>query len=90
MEQVMSKSNMSESVTLRVPADVVSDIEAIAEATERSRSYIIVRALRTYLMNEGSDILAAVKGREQIAAGEYEDMDDVIADMDRIIAGKVA
>ncbi|MCV9996805.1 ribbon-helix-helix protein, CopG family [Pararhizobium sp. YC-54] len=86
----MSKANMSESVTLRVPADVLADIEAIAEATERSRSYVIVRALRTYLMNEGSDILAAIKGREQIAAGEYEDMDDVIADMDRIIAGKVA
>ncbi len=86
----MTKTNMSESVTLRVPLDVLSDIEVIAEATERSRSYIIVRALRAYLLNEGSDILAALKGREQIAAGEYEDMDDVIADMDRIIAGKVA
>jgi predicted transcriptional regulator len=86
----MSKANMSESVTVRVPADLLSDIEAIAEATERSRSYIIVRALRTYLLNEGSDVLAAIKGREQIAAGEHEDMDDVIADMDRIIAGKVA
>lgn len=86
----MTKTNMSESVTLRVPLDVLSDIEVIAEATERSRSYIIVRALRTYLLNEGSDILAALKGREQIATGEYEDMDDVIADMDRIIAGKVA
>lgn len=86
----MSKANLSESVTLRVPADVLSDIETIAEATERSRSYIIVRALRTYLLNEGSSILAAVKGREQIAAGEYEDIDDVISDMDRIIAGKVA
>ncbi|WP_313617364.1 ribbon-helix-helix protein, CopG family [Agrobacterium sp.] len=86
----MAKTNMSESVTLRVPLDVLSDIEVIAEATERSRSYIIVRALRTYLLNEGSDILAALKGREQIATGEYEDMDDVIADMDRIIAGKVA
>ncbi|MGV8936256.1 MAG: CopG family ribbon-helix-helix protein [Allorhizobium sp.] len=86
----MSNANLSESVTLRVPSDVVLDIEAIAEATERSRSYIIVRALRAYLMNEGADILAAIRGREQIAAGEYEDMDDVIADMDRIIAGKVA
>lgn len=86
----MTKANMSESVTLRIPVDVLSDIEAIAEATDRSRSYIIVRALRTYLLNEGADVFAAIKGREQIAAGEYEDMDDVIADMDRIIAGKVA
>lgn len=80
----------SDSVTLRVPRDVLSDIEAIASATDRSRSYIIVRALRTYLLNEGADILAAIRGREQIAASEHEDMDEVIADIERIIAGKVA
>lgn len=86
----MSQTPQSGSVTLRVPADLLSDIEAIAEATDRSRSYIIVRALKAYLMNEGADILAAIKGRDQITAGEHEDMDAVIADMDRIIAGKVA
>ncbi|HLP69659.1 MAG TPA: ribbon-helix-helix protein, CopG family [Rhizobium sp.] len=86
----MPQKSSSESVTLRVPGDVLSDIQSIADATDRSRSYIIVRALRTYLLNEGADILAAVRGRDQIAAGESEDMDDVIADMDRIIAGKVA
>lgn len=86
----MTKTIQSESVTLRVPADVLGDIETIAKATDRSRSYIIVRALRTYLMNEGADVLNALRGKQQIADGEYEDIDDVIADMDRIIAGKVA
>ena len=86
----MSKSSGSESVTLRVPSDVVASIEAIAEATDRSRSYIIVRALKTYLLNEGADVLAAVRGRDQIASGEYEDIDDVIADMDKILAGQAA
>lgn len=86
----MTKTSSTESVTLRVPGDVLSDIEIIAKATDRSRSYIIVRALRTYLMNEGADVLSALRGKQQIADGEYEDMDDVIADMDRIIAGKVA
>lgn len=86
----MTKTISSESVTLRVPGEVLSDIEIIAKATDRSRSYIIVRALRTYLMNEGADVLGALRGKQQIADGEYEDMDDVIAEMDRIIAGKVA
>jgi predicted transcriptional regulator len=90
MEVRMAKAATTESVTLRVPSDVLAEIQSIADATERSRSYIIVRALRTYLLNEGADLLAAVRGREQIAAGEHEDMDDVIAEMDRIIAGKVA
>jgi predicted transcriptional regulator len=80
----------TESVTLRMPSDVLAEIEAIAEATERSRSQIIVRAVRAYLLQEGGDILDAIKGRAQISAGEHEDLDDVIAQMDRIIAGKVA
>ncbi|MDQ0323466.1 putative transcriptional regulator [Pararhizobium capsulatum DSM 1112] len=86
----MTKSHGSESVTLRVPSDVVASIEAIAEATDRSRSYIIVRALKTYLLNEGADVLAAVRGRDQIEAGEYEDIDDLIADVDKIVAGQAA
>jgi predicted transcriptional regulator len=68
----MSNSNLSESVTVRVPNKINGDLEKIAEATDRSKSYIIVRALKTYLMNEGADI------------------DDVIADMERIIGKKVA
>lgn len=86
----MTQQAGSESVTLRVPTDVLESIEAIAEATERSRSFIIVRALKTYLLNEGADILAAMRGRDQIAAGQYEDIDKVIADMDKIIAGQAA
>jgi predicted transcriptional regulator len=84
----MTKASTSESPTLRIPVDKLSDIQAIARATERSTSYIIVRALRTYLLNEGTAIFAAMKERQQIAAGEYEDIKDVIADMDRIIAGE--
>ncbi|MBO9126956.1 MULTISPECIES: ribbon-helix-helix domain-containing protein [unclassified Rhizobium] len=86
----MTKSHGSESVTLPVPSDVVARIEAIAEATDRSRDYIIVRALKTYLLNEGADVLAAVRGRDQIADGDYEDIDDLIADVDKIVAGQAA
>ena len=86
----MTKSQGSESVTLRVPADVLASIEAIAEASDRSRSYVIVRALKTYLLNEGADILSQIRGRDQIAAGEYEDIDELIADVDKIVAGQAA
>jgi predicted transcriptional regulator len=86
----MTKSAGSESVTLRVPSDVVASIEAIAKAADRSRSYIIVRALKTYLLNEGADVLSAIRGRDQIAAGEYEDIDDLIADVDKIASGHAA
>ncbi|QEE47091.1 ribbon-helix-helix protein, CopG family [Rhizobium sp. WL3] len=86
----MAEGKQTESVTLRIPSDILSDIDRIAEGTERSRSYIMLRALRGYLMHEGADILGAMEGRTQLNAGESEDFDAVLAEMDRIIAGKVA
>lgn len=74
-------------IATRIPDNVLADIERIAAATGRSGSWIIVRALRTYLLNEGAHILAAAEGRRQIADGDYEDFDDVISDLDRIIGG---
>ncbi len=86
----MPAGKSTESVTLRIPTDILKDIDRIAEATERSRSFIILRALKGYLLNEGADVIAAIDGRAQLDAGEHEDFDAVLAEMDRLIAGKVA
>lgn len=86
----MSKSPLSEPLTLRLPLDVLDDIEKIATASDRTRSWVIVRALKTYLAGEGADILAIVKGREQIASGDVHDMDDVIREIEAIVNSKAA
>src|SRR3546814_1227922 len=41
----------------------------IAEAFDRTRSWLMMRALRLYLAGEGTDVLNIIKGREAIAAG---------------------
>jgi len=69
----MSKPVLSDPITLRLPVDILADIETIAEASERTRSWVIVRALKYYLMAEGRDILDVLEGEEQIRNGEYED-----------------
>lgn len=86
----MSKSPLSEPLTLRLPLDVLDDIEKIAAASDRTRSWVIVRALKAYLASEGADILAIIKGREQIAAGDVHDMDDVIREVEAIVNSKAA
>ncbi|MFN3319588.1 MAG: CopG family ribbon-helix-helix protein [Allorhizobium sp.] len=86
----MTKPTLSDPITLRIPADVLANIETIAQATERSRSWVIVRALRTYLQQEGAEILAFKKGLAEVAAGETEDLDDVLKDLTRIASNKVA
>ncbi|MFN7091364.1 MAG: CopG family ribbon-helix-helix protein [Allorhizobium sp.] len=86
----MTKPPLSDPIALRIPEDVLADIETIAQATERSRSWVIVRALRAYLQQEGAEILAYRQGLEEVAAGDVEDIDQVLKDLERIASDKVA
>ncbi|MGN6468949.1 MAG: CopG family ribbon-helix-helix protein [Rhizobiaceae bacterium] len=74
--------NLSDPIALRVPSDILTEIERIAKVTERSRSWVIVRAMKAYLATEGRDILDAAEGREQIARGEAADLDKVLDELD--------
>jgi predicted transcriptional regulator len=78
----------SDPIAVRLPADVLASIDAIAATSDRSRSWVILRALRLYLASEGSDILALSQARNSMAKNTGEEIDDVIADVERIIAGK--
>ncbi len=86
----MARTPLSEPLTLRLPVDLLADVERIAETCDRPRSWVIVRALREYMAREGADVLAVRKGREQVEGGEVHDLDDVLAEVDAIIATKVA
>ena len=81
----MSKNaGLSDPISLRLPMETLAAIEQVARAADRSRSWVIVRALRQYLMTEGPQILDVVEGRAQIAAGDAHDMDDVLDEVERI------
>jgi Predicted transcriptional regulator len=86
----MTKPELSDPIPVRLPVDVLAGIEEIAAATERSRSWVMVRAMKLYLANEGAQILNIVAGREEAAQGGGHDIDDVIAELDQIVQGKVA
>jgi predicted transcriptional regulator len=81
----MNQPELSDPISIRFPIDLLADIEKIATASERTRSWIIVRALRRYLASEGAEILDAIEGRAELAAGEGNDLDDVIAEIETII-----
>ena len=85
----MTKPELSDPVTLRVPVDVLSRFGSIAEGSERTRSWVLVRAMKLYLAGEGRDILAALEGRKQIAEGRVHDMDAVLEEL-RGLAGEKA
>ena len=77
----MAASVLSDPIALRIPEDILTDIETIAGATERSRDWVIVRALKYYLMQEGNDVLQILKGEEAIRRGDVMDMDDFLTEL---------
>ncbi|KKX28062.1 ribbon-helix-helix protein, CopG family [Rhizobium sp. LC145] len=80
----MTKPVLSDPITLRLPLDILEDIEKIAETADRSRSWVIVRALKYYLMAEGSEVLSIRRGLEDVAAGRTVDADEFLAELDRL------
>ena len=86
----MSKANLSDPITLRLPMEILTAVEEIAETCERSRSWVMVRALKAYLAAEGADILAAREGRQEVERGEVADMDEVLKELSAIAKGSAA
>jgi len=80
----MTKPVLSDPIALRVPVDVLADIEAIAKTAERSRSWVMVRAMRYYLLNEGADILEIEQARQGMRQGKFQDMDDLLDELETL------
>lgn len=84
MTEQKTKPALSDPITLRLPVDILADIEKIAETADRSRSWVIVRALKYYLINEGADVLDIRQGLEQIKNGETVDAEEFFAELDQL------
>lgn len=77
----MPKPVLSDPIALRLPEDMLKDIETIAKATDRTRSWVIVRALKYYLQAEGKDVLDVLHGEAQIRDGEFEDAERLMNEL---------
>ncbi len=73
-------------VSIRVPADVIATLDKIAAVLERPRSWVILRAIRQYLADEGQEMLDVQEGIAELERGEGIPIEDVLAEMDEIIA----
>jgi predicted transcriptional regulator len=73
-------------ISIRVPADVIETLDKVAVVLERPRSWVILRAIRQYLADEGQEVLDVQEGIEEAERGEVVDFDEVMAGLDEIIA----
>lgn len=72
-------------VSVRVAADLLSELDRVADVLERPRSWVIQRALRQYLDDEGAELLATAEGMAQLNRGEGVDFDEVMGELREIV-----
>ena len=73
---------MSAEVTIsaRVPMDLSQQVDRLADALRRNRSWIVEEALRSYIAQELAFLEAVEEGVRQMEAGEVVEHAVVVAD----------
>lgn len=84
------KRELSDPIAIRLPVDVLSEIEDVARTCERSRSWVMVRALKSYLAGEGREVLELARARQAVDAGDVHDLDEVLEEVEAITEGAAA
>lgn len=72
-------------LTVRVPADLLGELDRVAGALDRSRSWVVLRALRRYLDTEGAEVLEDAESIAALARGEGVDFDKALDDAEALI-----
>jgi predicted transcriptional regulator len=78
---------MSKSITLaaRVDADLDAELNRLASATGRSKSWLINEALRSYVANEQQFLAAVEEGKQALEEGRVIDHETVVAAFNRLV-----
>jgi predicted transcriptional regulator len=79
---------MTRSVTIaaRVDADLDGQLDRLAAATGRSKSWLISEALRSYIANEQQFLAAVEEGKQALRDGKTLDHAMVVAAFERIVS----
>ncbi len=70
---------MSTTMTVRLEDDVKDRLDLLAEATQRSKSFLAAEAIRTYVENNEWQIGEIQAALKEANAGDFADDEDVAA-----------
>ena len=69
----------AKTINVRVPEALYSQIEALAKATARTKSFLAIEALSSYVSNEAWQIKDIQAGITEAESGEFANADEVNA-----------
>ncbi|WP_337184597.1 ribbon-helix-helix protein, CopG family [Shinella sp.] len=85
-----NQRSLSAPLTLRLPSGLLSELEEVARISGRSRSWVMVRAMKAYLAGEGREILELEAARQAAMKEGATEIEDLLANMDRDLPDNAA
>ena len=73
-------------ISVRLPAELIERLDKVAAALDRSRSWVILDAVRTYLADEGQEALDIQASLGEADRGETVPVERVLAKLEEKIA----
>lgn len=73
-------------VSVRIPTDMIETLDKVAAGMDRSRSWVILAAIREYLADEGQEVLDVLEGLAEADRGEVYEAEEVMQAIRRKIA----
>src|SRR6516164_2964362 len=73
-------------VSLRVPQDIIEAFDHLAATLDRPRSWVMLRALRQYLDEEGAEIAEDIESLAELDRGEVVSPEELHRSVKKIIA----
>ena len=73
-------------ISFRIPADKVAELDAIAKAMDRDRSYLLNEAVASYLSEQQRFIAMVNEGLEDVRAGRtisHEEVERMVDEWER-------
>lgn len=64
-------------LTLRIADDLKEQLEALAEATGRTKSFLAVEAIRAYLQEEAWQVAEVRQALQEADAGDFAEVQEV-------------
>lgn len=75
----MPPSGADEAITIRLDSSTTAELDALAHAASRDRSFVIQQAIGAYLGIHRRQVAKIVEGLRQADAGEFAIDDEVAA-----------
>jgi predicted transcriptional regulator len=76
----------SSHVSLRAPQEVIAAFDKLAAALDRPRSWVMLRALRQYLDEEGAEIAEDIESLAELDRGKVVTSEELQRSVEEIIA----